>query len=361
MLSFPTLMLLMLASLTSSIVSGSRGLQPELQLPPFRSLRSNATDSHHDKRWLVTETGTGNGDVKVWPDKTVRYAFEDLKFFRKILPSLKAALVLWDAAGLSAAEYKWTPISLKDCMKDRTNCLLIKEKARTMQASCGRVPANSKKGVDGPFMNLDSTTNNNRAVELSYAHEIGHVWGLAHEHQNPAFWSYKYVGGYDGTAFSEKNFACEKLADYQEKLALARDTTRPTYVEGQDRRMCYSWLVANVLGFSAVQFLPFDQGGFYSEKGETSQGPDDVDWASIMIYPTNIISTPILTKPDGSEIPFPSRPSAKDVLGIQHLYSGSGRPATVDNSPPLLNLPSNGKQSLFKQLFCGCCSADQDE
>ena len=215
--SAPFLAVLASVSLSTG-VGAHQGFQPVLQPPTFHSLRSNATSGHPDRRWLAVDTGTGPGDTQLWPDKTITCAFKSKEDRTALQANFKKAWELWKAAGIPGDEYKWNIITKAECDKIRPKCLLIEVK-QAMISSVGMIPANAKTGVDGPYMHLDDVPlrHNKWPLEINYAHEMGHDWGLAHEHQNPAFWTGIYNPtapdgtnpARKGTAFGPNNFRCQ--------------------------------------------------------------------------------------------------------------------------------------------------------
>ncbi|KAM7213472.1 hypothetical protein V8F06_011147 [Rhypophila decipiens] len=363
-----TKLLAVLASLSGISWATSSGtartsFQPSLHPPGSfsRSLRSDASNNHIDKRWLAVETGTdANADHHLWPDKTVTYAFNSVGDMKANFKNLIKAIELWNATGLSREEYKWKAILRPDCLKDRTNCLLITRQDGVLKSTIAKAAAQPKHDLDGPEMFLDAGENPPTALsfELSYAHEIGHVWGLGHEHQNPAFWSREFDPNQKrkGTVFTPNNFKCEQHWGFSRALRLANDKSRADYAETDRLLLCHVAGVASKLKFGVFEYLPVTS-GYYSESSALSQGPKDVDWDSIMIYPTrmNPSSPTFFFKPDGSDIPISSGPTLQDVNGIQRMYNAKPKKA---NFGALLNSGANKAQAQFKKMFCGCYSSE---
>ncbi|KAH8433910.1 uncharacterized protein LDX57_011546 [Aspergillus melleus] len=145
------------------------------------------------------------------------------------------------------------------------------------------------------------------------AHEIRHMFGLLHEHQDSMFW---------GTGISEPvfTFNCQDLKDHDEKTK----GKTGEQINGANG-ICESREEAAKAGFSAVEFLPL--------MGSTAlaAGPEDVDWDSIMLYAsgaggqastqTRDRRAPALLKKKGNEETKPkTKPSAKDVQALKNLY-----------------------------------------
>lgn len=90
------------------------------------------------------------------------------------------------------------------------------------------------------------------------------------------------------------------------------------------REACTSRADAGAEGFSAYNYLPIVSDPILANQKE-------IDWDSIMIYPSGAGGTPsdgsgtdnrspILLKPDGSRIPINLKPSIEDVKGLRKLY-----------------------------------------
>jgi len=131
-------------------------------------------------------------------------------------------------------------------------------------------------------MNFDpSATYGTLDIESNLAHEIGHAWGMVHEHQRPMAWLGGSNGFPDGTAAPGAElieFNCANLADYQVKV-------------GNDpvSLACGSATAAQNIGFSAEEILPFSGYGPAVGGGSVqlmSDGGPGFDWDSIMLYPS---------------------------------------------------------------------------
>jgi hypothetical protein len=192
----------------------------------------------------------------------------------------------------------------------------------------------------------DSTSVGMLEVIPNYAHEMGHAWGLLHEHQNPAWWTDPYTGG-QAQIF---DFNCQNLKDQADAFARNTDPAVQTL-------LCTDRDSALDLKFSASEYLPYRA---------NVRGPRpfmatdaDVDWESIMLYPSgagalgtaspgNDQRLPILVRhSDGSPIGINLKPSLKDVEALKALYAIDW-PVT---RPALVNEPSNPKSSKFRNIF----------
>ncbi|KAI4250607.1 MAG: hypothetical protein L6R40_000207 [Gallowayella cf. fulva] len=186
----------------------------------------------------------------------------------------------------------------------------------------------------------DSTNVGMLEVIANYAHEIGHAWGLLHEHQNPFFWAPPYS---TQRMQSQWTFNCQNLKDYAQVAARLspEDLTEA----------CQLRTKAAAEQFSASEYLPVLGGG-------RGKGTGPPDMTSIMLYPSGAgavgAAAPgddqraaILLNQDGSRLPINLQPSARDIQGILKLYNTDGD----TTNPTFLNEPSNPKSSKFKNLF----------
>lgn len=105
-----------------------------------------------------------------------------------------------------------------------------------------------------------------------------HSWGLHHEHQNPKWWEEKFTQvERDNWFFSEDNFHCENLADFER--AMTGIPRQPEYLWKEYRnKICRNRLQAIRGQFAGgLNYLPVD------ESGMVDDGKDAPDWDSIML------------------------------------------------------------------------------
>lgn len=371
---------LKLAVLSASVALAGHGLwEPKIVYQPAiaaveMSLATsyntvNGSGIAHDlhKRWLGFNPGSGNPDDKLWPNKQIRYCWESAATKQILEDDLIEAASKWTNMGLASPEYSYQDVGILNqapaCASDRVNILLIKYSApgtgpgqSQMATSVGKVPAGL--GRDGPTMTLtDDVTFGMLDRVANYAHELGHAWGLHHEHQNPFFWQPDYGSQPDGTMWGSGNWNCQNLKDYQRvQQDIAANIQRYGEFSYGDHvtRVCMERAIAKLYSFSAWDYLPIP----LAQLTYPSSSTTDVDWDSIMLYPSGAGGSgsatpggadnraPILRKPDLSLIPINLNPSSGDVEGIKTLYAEK----SVTNDGPLLDDPRNPKNNIFRRL-----------
>ncbi|MCJ1363701.1 hypothetical protein MMC16_002810 [Acarospora aff. strigata] len=143
----------------------------------------------------------------------------------------------------------------------------------------------SKKGYG------DATTN--------MVHELGHAFGLVHEHQRP-------------DASQHVKFNCDNLYDYDKQKK-----------DGQDMQtLCTNRYAAANARFSAADMIPYDSDEPYPKS-------DIFDMNSIMRYntyigsknPKGLFKKKVLVDLRGDELRDVTGPSRLDVERVNELYS----------------------------------------
>ncbi|KAF1357175.1 hypothetical protein EJ07DRAFT_181349 [Lizonia empirigonia] len=309
---------------------------------------SNSTTTFR-KRYVTINPGTGAADDRLWPNGKIQYCFESSATKELFFEDLLEARKLWENSGLGA-DFDWVEKDSSFCNNNanRPNFLLIVE---SDGLSCTtRVPPPNKLSGDpeniGPLMRLTADGNiGKQNLVANFAHQMGHAWGLHHEHQNPAWWSSDYAAA-DGNIFSASNFKCENLADY---------SSVSQTLSADDMKACTSRAFAKAHRFSAAEYLPItDSTAYRASKKFTEPG-----WESIMIYGSGIES--VLTKPNGDQIKQNLAPSQQDVQGLKQLYSVS--PSSKFNP---FGSKSNAKKNTFndirkKERGSGCGEVPSDD
>lgn len=187
------------------------------------AIRSDTTNKRISKRYVGFWP---DSRVKLWPQKTVSYCYATKQGRTKFDKYVREAAKLWQIAGLHRDVYKWVEVAdpgPDKCVKNpqRAGILVINEQATesagSMDATVGVPPVEADKDPEytGPNMNLGekggffSSSKDHAGV---IAHEMGHVWGLHHEHQYRGFWNAPY-NGWPGSDVFGDHFVCQNLYD----------------------------------------------------------------------------------------------------------------------------------------------------
>ncbi|KAL8761317.1 MAG: hypothetical protein Q9184_002559 [Pyrenodesmia sp. 2 TL-2023] len=294
-----------------------------------------------DKRYFIIEV---NEKQRTWPNAEIKYCFKDAATKALLLSDLQMAKEKWYAQGLPN-RFKYTEVSQTELNNNRARVLLIthNDAGRLATTNGMRALDPADPNYRGPTMQLSNREDVGMLDKAAnYAHELGHAWGLLHEHQNPAWWGPPYATA----GFGEFTFNCQNLRDYAEVAAR---------LSPEDlAQACIDRNAAAAAKFSgAAEYLPVRFGGL----GESFGFGGDPDMASIMLYPSgagglgpaarnNDGRMPVLLRTDDSSIPRNLDPSTKDVEGILRLYPEGQTP-----DPKLLNEPSNPKSGKFRTLY----------
>lgn len=307
------------------------------------------------KRWVTVDTSTGsssNTGIKLWPDKTIKFCFEDVESRGRLYDLIVKGMDLWHQAGLDSA-FKMTEVSDDDCKNKRSEVMVV-----TLGDGLSTTPA--RPNSEPSSMTLTDSAEVGMLNSISnVAHEIGHAWGMYHEHQNPNFWESPYAHK-GGKVFGASNFQCKNLKDYQDALDRIQDKINEWPEEYRDNaemtfgphreKICTSRAIAKLYGFSSAEYLPYTDIDLY--KAETDDS-SQIDWDSIMLYPSGAGGTPqgngerlpILTRPDGDEIGLNLLPSPRDVAGLMALYGSD-----TDYDETLHSDTHSGKHTMFSKV-----------
>lgn len=323
-----------------------------------RSLSSEITGIHHGKRAISIKPGANNDNAatRVWPKKTLTYAFVDDEAAEKLRPIIFQARQYWSQ--LTTHGFKYKEVTLDRCNLYRDECLLVHYNDKGyLSTTPGRPPLDSKNGYKGPVMHLsDNLKVGNLDVNLNVAHEIGHAWGLLHEHQKNIHWEVSDVtqsgwlvalgNSNRDIRFETDDFRCRNLKDYEETLErIDRMENRPNRAAEDKVMICRNWSTAKKYGFSGAEWVPMHTG---DQDTDLAFDPD-----SLMLYPSNAGGIgqvngdddqrlPILTYQNGDRIPIRTGASAADIEKLISIYGDNYK----GNSKLL-----NAKDNYFRRTF----------
>lgn len=329
---------LLLLCFGSHAIAGSHVWQPALVR------KDNTTKSTRSlgKRYNYANPDTSIANRVPWPDRKIRYCFnldhaETQSRKSTLNQYIKEGHRLWISKGLSSS-FKIEKVSDKACVDDRNNVLKITYSDSSTATFVG-FPDESIKmsSTSGPEMYItDITTIGLLDVVNNCAHELGHAWGLFHEHQNPNFWK-GVTSANAGEVWGPDNpggWNCNNLKDYYStSVGFVVQTGGNGNRNVDINQLCSSWSIAMDRRFSAYDYLPMPHVGVSHHPNGHGQG--DVDWDSMMLYPSGaggVISdgsvptpandnrAPILRKMDGSRIPINNSPSALDIQALNTMY-----------------------------------------
>ncbi|KAI8207621.1 hypothetical protein K4K54_004855 [Colletotrichum sp. SAR 10_86] len=306
-----------------------------------------ADESTHErllqKRYVAIN---GNGDTQRWPDRTISYCFANKEARTKLHEGMLEATQRWRHAGLSELAFKYKQVAEpgRACTNHpQRSVILVVALAEGFRAHQGIPNINAnQENYQGPVMELSMRTDIGMLDWVgNIAHEIGHAWGLAHEHQNMNFWKRKTAegdvengyGSGDGALFSAAQFDCTALQDY-ETIHEQVKKDKPEDVP----KLCTNNRIAKAHDFSAFQWLP-DPSSWLNRQSTGRASGVSIDWKSIMLYPsgaggigsasppgggqpldTNDRRRSVLVRRDRSTFTGNREPSEDDVKGIESIY-----------------------------------------
>ncbi|KAF5549993.1 zinc-dependent metalloprotease [Fusarium mexicanum] len=329
--------LLVIASLASYVQAGN----PLWEISPATSMASHGSASKRAVSIVPSDDPHDNAGVRRWPKKTLTYAFSTADAEKKLGRILEEAKKLWNQ--LSVEGFQYEKLELKKCQGRRSECMIIYyNNDGKLLTSVGLQPLDDT--FDGPYMHLsDKNDVGNLNPVVNVAHELGHAWGLWHEHQARKWWGQSGIdefwgGTLNGETFMTADYHPERLKDYEsalEKLAEAKGLKSPEELtQEQIDFLIRDQETAKNYGFTAVEWMPLKPAGMEAD--------EIFDRNSLMLYPSgaggkgevvfdddgNVVEDKrlsILTYPDGERMPVKKMPTGEDVARLLKIYGGNYR------------------------------------
>ncbi|RAL02766.1 uncharacterized protein BO80DRAFT_472270 [Aspergillus ibericus CBS 121593] len=263
--------------------------------------------------WLFIKPGA---KYQLWPRSTIPLCYDSDETRDTFHDILWAAMRLWYAAGLPES-FRLLEINRLACIHNPFESLYVEGTRDVLASDIGMPLISMRSGadqpeVDKPTIKVFVDRENLGWTIKSAAHELGHAFGLLHEHQNPSFW------GPNG-ADKVFRFYCMHLHDFVE-------ITEGMYeddVWGQTG-VCRDIISAEEIGFSAGDWLPEVATDVFTPHPWWAHD-SMVDWDSIMLYQSFSDSIdedhiPVLTRWDTSTWESSWTPSTLDVAGLEAMY-----------------------------------------
>ncbi|KAJ5667619.1 hypothetical protein N7507_003483 [Penicillium longicatenatum] len=323
---------------------------PEQYMPPLRLagspeaelwsrysrgyIENNNTHTDLEPRWArVPESSS-----QWWPSASIIYCYAD-GAEETLDNDLRSAWDIWIQAGVPS-RFVFKQGTDADCAASNVeNVLTVSlDSEAKLKTSLGKVSGGSKMilnpstaiGMENPIWN--------------YAHEIGHAWGLMHEHQRPDQWDSNHGGSANDNKFI---WNCENLDDYDTKVA--------SLGEFSINQVCTKRGSAEMLNFSALDYLPTTD--------RQMENSGTVDYDSIMMYPsvaggirTSSGRKTVYTLADGTAIGYNNVPTVNDVDNLIAMYPASSSSSTTC----FLYQKCSQYLTSFKSTV-GCMVADDDD
>ena len=270
------------------VLAGSRVFQPDV------------STARLDRRYFVINTDPEEGDRMIWPNRQIRYCFQEDKDRDALNDLVLAGHDMWLRKGLGS-EFTVVEVGQEECTGEhRFDTLLVVWSGDngimgTFEGlpTTGSIIRDARDPNIRPKMILTTSTHMGMLDQVkNFAHELGHAWGLYHEHQNPHFWSRGTISNaLGGTVFgpeNDGNWRCENLKDFQSRLGGGGLVVQNpnNHNGGMGPRigvdtLCKDYDFARKGQFSARDYLPMpNKMGVPTSAGKSN---DDVDWESIMI------------------------------------------------------------------------------
>ncbi|CAJ0542421.1 Ff.00g000690.m01.CDS01 [Fusarium sp. VM40] len=302
-----------------------------------------------------------NAGVHRWPEKTITYAFNTKTDEEKLERVFEDAKKLWNQLKVNGFDYK--KLDIKKCSSRRSECMVIYYNDYGKHStSLGIRPLDST--FEGPFMHLsDKFGVGNLDLVVNTAHELGHAWGLWHEHQAREWWGHSdndgnWGGFLNGDIFKTADYHCENLKDYEKALEEMAEKeglkSKEDLSVSQLEMLCRDRETAEKYAFSALEWMPLPKNGMDRD--------EEFDPTSLMLYPSGAGGKgevipgedgkepedkrlAVLTYPDGKRMPIKKGPAGMDIEKLLKLYGTNYRGTSM-----LHNDDSSKFKGLLKKM-----------
>ncbi|CAJ2500923.1 Uu.00g037760.m01.CDS01 [Anthostomella pinea] len=268
---------------------------------------STAGESNHlsGRAFAINEDGSSTLG-RPWPNAKIVWCFEpdgeseDKDSYKEVLKIAKGGWKLWEKKLDGRSKLKFEPSDKKkpSCKKDHGTMLRITFNNQ------GSTSSHTGFKADARNMKFDPGNKyGGRDPVVIFAHELGHVFGLQHEHQKPSAWKKE---------LPLLKLNCENMLDYEASV-------RKFGAYYVDNTLCTDEDKANRNRFSAHNFLPLTFPMGLVED-------DSFDWDSIMMYDSLALSKDphggklVLVAANGGKLKINNEPSKQDVAAVAKLY-----------------------------------------